>query len=88
MLMGNPKALLWFGAFIPQFVYPDGNYVAQILILGATAMATAALTDGAYAILGGRAGHFMSARCIRLAQRLSGLFLIGGGVWLAFTRAR
>ena len=88
VLMSNPKALLWFGAFIPQFVDPNGNYVGQIVILGLTAMATAALTDGAYAVLGGRAGHFMSAQRIRLAQRLSGLFLIGGGVWLAFTRAR
>jgi len=88
VLMSNPKALLWFGAFIPQFVDPNGNYVGQIVLLGLTAMATAALTDGAYAILGGRAGHVMSAQRIRLTQRLSGLFLIGGGVWLAFTRAR
>ena len=83
-----PKALLWFGAFIPQFVDPAGNYVGQIMLLGATAMATAALTDGAYAILGGRTGRFMSQKRIRLASQLSGLFLIGGGVWLAFTRAR
>ena len=31
VLMANPKALLWFGAFIPQFVDPKGNYVAQII---------------------------------------------------------
>lgn len=88
VLMSNPKALLWFGAFIPQFVDANGNYVGQIVILGLTAMATAAITDGAYAILGGRTGKFMSARRIRLASQLSGIFLIGGGVWLAFTRAR
>jgi len=29
VLMSNPKALLWFGAFIPQFVDPSGNYVGQ-----------------------------------------------------------
>src|SRR3954463_745836 len=86
VLMSNPKALLWFGAFIPQFVDPAGNYVGQIVVLGATAMATAALTDGAYAVLGGRTGRFMSAQRIRLASRLSGLFLIGGGIWLAFAR--
>ena len=88
VLISNPKALLWFGAFIPQFVDPSGNYVGQIVLLGATAMATAAITDGAYAVLAGRTGRFMSARRIRLASQLSGLFLIGGGVWLAFTRAR
>lgn len=88
VLMANPKALLWFGAFIPQFVDPSGNYVGQIVLLGATAMATAAVTDGAYALLGGRTGQYMSAKRIRLASQLSGLFLIGGGVWLAFTRAK
>jgi len=88
VLMSNPKALLWFGAFIPQFVDPSGNYVGQIVLCGLTAMATAAVTDGAYAILGGRTGKIMSRQRIRLASRLSGLFLIGGGVWLAFTRAR
>lgn len=88
VLMSNPKALLWFGAFIPQFVDPSGNYVGQIVLLGATAMVTAAVTDGAYAVLGGRTGRIMSARRIRLASQMSGLFLIGGGVWLAFTRAR
>lgn len=88
VLMSNPKALLWFGAFIPQFVDPNGNYIIQLTILGLTAMASAALTDGAYAILGGRTRRFMSAQRIKWAQRLSGIFLIGGGVWLAFTRAR
>jgi len=88
VLMSNPKALLLFGAFIPQFVDPAGNYIGQIALLGATAMATAAVTDGAYAILGGRTGRILSARRIRIASQLSGLFLIGGGVWLALTRAR
>ena len=88
VLLANPKALLWFGAFIPQFVDPKGNYVAQIALLGATAMATAALTDGAYAVLTGRAGAFFSRSRIRLVSRLSGGFLIGGGIWLALSRAR
>jgi threonine/homoserine/homoserine lactone efflux protein len=32
--MGNPKALLWFGAFIPQFVDPHGDYLGQVVLLG------------------------------------------------------
>jgi homoserine/homoserine lactone efflux protein len=88
VLLANPKALLWFGAFIPQFVDPKGNYVGQIVLLGLTAMAVAALTDGAYAILTGRAGVLLSRSRIRAVARTSGAFLIGGGVWLALTRAR
>jgi threonine/homoserine/homoserine lactone efflux protein len=88
VLMANPKALLWFGAFVPQFVDPKGDYVAQIVGLSLTAMAVALISDGAYALITGRAGAFLSRKRIRLVSRLSGGFLIGGGIWLALTRAR
>ena len=88
VLMANPKALLWFGAFIPQFVDPRGNYVAQIIALGVTAMAIALVTDGGYAVLTGRAGALLSRKRVRLVSRLSGTCLIGGGIWLALTRGR
>jgi threonine/homoserine/homoserine lactone efflux protein len=88
VMLSNPKVLIFFGAFIPQFVDPSGNYVAQVFVLGLIAMLTAAITDGAYAILTGRArGMFTQAR-VRLVSKLSGVFLIGGGVWLALTRTR
>lgn len=88
VLMANPKALLWFGAFIPQFVDPKGNYIGQTVLLGVTAMAVALVSDGAYAVLTGRAGILLSRKGIRLVSRLSGGFLIGGGIWLALTRGR
>ncbi|MBM3527298.1 MAG: LysE family translocator [Alphaproteobacteria bacterium] len=88
VLLGNPKALLWFGAFIPQFVDPAGNYVQQVILLGLTAMAAAAISDGAYAVLAGGAGRLMSNARVRLVSRIGGLCLIGGGVWLALARSR
>ena len=88
VLLGNPKALLWFGAFIPQFVDPSGNYVGQVVLLGLTAMASAAISDGAYAILAGRAGRLLSRRRVQTVSRIGGLCLIGGGAWLAFARVR
>src|SRR5688500_12948979 len=86
VLMANPKALLWFGAFIPQFIDPTGNYVGQIVLLGVTAMAVALVSDGAYAVVTGRASAMLSRKRVRLVSRLSGGFLIGGGIWLALTR--
>ena len=88
VIMANPKALLFFGAFIPQFIDPKGNYVAQIVLLGVTAMVVAIFSDGAYALLTGRAGILLSKKRVRLVSRLSGACLIGGGIWLALTRAR
>ena len=88
VLMANPKALLWFGAFIPQFIDPTGNYVGQIVLLGVTAMAVALLSDGAYAVVTGRASAMLSRKRVRLVSQLSGGFLIGGGIWLALMRGR
>jgi threonine/homoserine/homoserine lactone efflux protein len=48
----------------------------------------AAATDATYALLAGRARKIFSARRTRLLSRVSGGFMIGGGVWLALTRAR
>jgi threonine/homoserine/homoserine lactone efflux protein len=41
-----------------------------------------------YALLSGRARAMFSARRTRLVSRLSGGFMIGGGIWLALTRTR
>ena len=38
--------------------------------------------------LAGRAGRLLSARRVKLLSRISGSFLIGGGLWLAFSRAK
>ncbi len=88
VMLSNPKVLIFFGAFIPQFVDPKGDYVAQVILLGVTAMATAAVTDAGYAILTGRARALLTDARVKLISKVSGVFLIGGGVWLALTRTR
>lgn len=88
VMLSNPKVLLFFGAFIPQFVDATGDYFRQVLLLGATAMACAALTDGAYALITGRAGALLTRARVRFVSRLSGLCLIGGGAWLVFSRVK
>jgi len=88
VLMSNPKALLVFGAFIPQFVDAKGDYVAQVVLLGITAMVVAGTFDSVYAVLAGRARGVLAASRVRMVSRASGGLLIGGGLWLALTRAR
>lgn len=88
VLMSNPKALLMFGAFVPQFIDPAGDYVRQVVLLGLTAMATATIFDSLYAILTGRARDWLTPTRVRLVSRISGGFLIGGGIWLALSRTR
>jgi homoserine/homoserine lactone efflux protein len=88
VLMSNPKILLLFGAFIPQFIDPKTGYASQIALLGATAMVVAAIFDSLYAILAGRAGARLSQTGMRILSGISGLVLIGGGLWMALLRAR
>jgi threonine/homoserine/homoserine lactone efflux protein len=88
VLLSNPKLLIFFGAFLPQFMDMGRDHVAQATLLGVTFMVIAAVTDGIYALLAGRARKFFSSRRARLVSRISGGFMIGGGVWLALTRAR
>jgi threonine/homoserine/homoserine lactone efflux protein len=84
--LSNPKTLIFFGAFFPQFIDPNRDHGLQILIMGSTAMMVAAVSDSAYALAASRAGRALSACRVRLMSRLSGGFLIGGGLWLAFSR--
>jgi threonine/homoserine/homoserine lactone efflux protein len=88
VLMSNPKALVLFGAFFPQFIDPNGDYVSQVVLLGVTAMAIAFAFDGLYAILAGRASRVLTRRRVQVVSRASGLCLIGGGVWLALARVK
>ena len=86
VLWSNPKALLFFGAFIPQFIDPAGSALVQTLLLGLIFIIVAALLDTSYAIAAGRAGRLLTAKRMRLMERISGSLLIGGGLWLALSR--
>ena len=88
VLLSNPKVLVFFGAFIPQFVDMNREHFSQVALLGITFMVTGAVTDSIYAVLAGRARRFFSAQRTRLVSRISGGFMVGGGIWLALTRAR
>ena len=90
VIWSNPKALLFFGAFIPQFISPDtaaaGSAFSQTLILGLVFMLVGTIFDSIYAFIAGRAGAMLTRGRVRLVERLSGMVLIGGGVWLATLR--
>ncbi len=86
VLMANPKALVFFGAFIPQFVNPAHDALMQIIVLGATFMVLALMLDGVFALAAGKTGSMLSRHNVRLLERISGTCLIGGGIWLALAR--
>ncbi len=86
VIWSNPKALLFFGAFLPQFIDPAGNAFLQTLVYGAIFMAVATVFDSMYAVLAGKAGGMLTKGRIRFVERFSGTLLIGGGIWMATLR--
>ncbi|HSO48852.1 MAG TPA: LysE family translocator, partial [Rhizobiaceae bacterium] len=54
VIWSNPKALLFFGAFLPQFIDPAGNAFAQMVTGGVIFMVVATVFDSLYALLAGR----------------------------------
>ena len=83
----NPKTLLFYGAFFPQFVTPGAQLGSQIAILSAAFLVVALCIDTAWALIASRARKILASRG-RLRNRLSGGFLIGAGAALAFARAK
>ena len=83
----NPKTLLFYGAFFPQFIAADLPPGPQIALLAGTFIAIAILVDGGWAVLSGRARGLLASRG-RLRNRLTGGLLIGAGLGLALARRR
>jgi len=79
----NPKTTIFFAAFLPQFMSPDGSAFVQGLTLGTLFVAIAAITDSVYAILsGGIAQRLRKASPLRrLGRYASGTTFIGLGVF-------
>jgi threonine/homoserine/homoserine lactone efflux protein len=81
----NPKTLLFYGAFLPQFITPGPTAADQLLLLAATFLVVAVVLDGLWAILAGRLRVLLVAPA-RLRNRLTGGLLIGAGLGLALAR--
>ncbi len=83
VIISNPKMLVLFGAMIPPFIVPGGDPMQQIVLLGLTFMVIAGVGDTLYALMAGKAGIFLSRSRIRALEIASGMFLLGGGIWMA-----
>jgi homoserine/homoserine lactone efflux protein len=82
----NPKTLLFLSAFLPQFVDLTRPAFGQIMTLGLICLAVAAMSDSVYAFAAGQARHLLSVARVRMLNRVSGVILMAGGVWLALQK--
>jgi threonine/homoserine/homoserine lactone efflux protein len=84
----NPKTALFFIAFLPQFVDPDGPVRGQLALLGAIFVVIALTSDVVWALVAGSAAEVLRhSRAFLRAQRyVSGTVFVGLGVLAALTR--
>ncbi len=82
VLLANPKALFFFGAFIPQFIDATEPVMPQVFFFGFLFMLVGGVLDSIYALAAGHAGLWLTQTRVVWVERLSGTCLLGGGLWL------
>jgi threonine/homoserine/homoserine lactone efflux protein len=89
--LGNPKMVIFFIAFFPQFIHPaDGTKTGQMLVLGTIFWIIGAIWDLAFATASGTIGAWLHKhQRLQAAQpRAEGLAYLGLASWAAITGAR
>jgi threonine/homoserine/homoserine lactone efflux protein len=83
----NPKGIVFFVAFLPQFIRADQGAARQLWILAATFVALATLNATLYALFADAARRVLaSARAQRRFHLAGGTLLSVAGIWALFAR--
>ena len=81
----NPKSIVFFLAFLPQFINSEKPFITQSLILGSTFLILAIISVLFYSMLASFTGQQMQLSLIhRWTNRIGGSLLIGAGGMIAF----
>lgn len=83
--MGNPKTIVFFVAFLPQFTDPSGPVGLQVALLGLVFAVLAVASDSAWAMAAGKARDWFARRPERLDAMgaTGGVLMIGLGATMA-----
>jgi len=84
LVWSNPKAIIFFGAVLPQFVRPGRSVVLQLAALATTFIVLELTVTTSAALAAGRLARTQGAGRLRGLRRAGGLVLVGAAVLLGF----
>ena len=77
----NPKSITFFVAFLPAFLDPNADFLAQMLVFEATFLVLAFANAFGYALVASRARRMASdPRALGVVNKVGGGLLVGAGV--------
>ncbi len=83
----NPKSIIFFVAFLPQFLDPTRPLLAQMAIFEITFLVLATANSAAYAFMAAAARQkIRQASLLRAVNRVGGSLLVGAGLLAAAWR--
>jgi threonine/homoserine/homoserine lactone efflux protein len=83
----NPKGIVFFVAFLPQFISPDRPVTIQLWVMGVTFVVMAAVNATLYAVFAASANRFLaSPRAQRRFNFAGGSLLGAAGIWALLAR--
>jgi len=84
----NPKSIIFFVAFLPQFLNPQADFLTQMLVFESTFLILAFANAIGYALIASRArAAIRNERVVGAANKVGGSLLIGAGILTATARA-
>lgn len=84
----NPKSILFFMIFVPQFMNEHAPLLPQFAVMAATVLACGAGIDGSYSLFAAHLRRFIrTPRVQRVVNRISGGLLVGEGIAAAAWRS-
>jgi len=81
----NPKTLLFYAAFLPQFISPASDPHSQLIVLAGTFLVIAVVLDSLWALLAHKMRHLLGISG-RALNRVTGGLLLTAAAGLALAR--
>lgn len=84
LTFSNPKTILFFSSFIPQFISPHSDYLFQVALLGGIYLVIGLVNDFTYSTFAFYVGKLLGENASYVAAKIGGLAMIISAILVLF----